>query len=180
MNNVEEFEQIIANYCGSRYAVAVDSCTNALYLSLLYCIQNNEIPDDKTIFLPKRTYHQVPRAIIRAGLKIKFEDHIWLSAYPLLPTRIYDSAVYFNKDIYIPDTLYCLSFNYRKSLPIGKGGMILVDKSKEKNWLDKERYNDYLYMTPEQASRGISLFEGLNKKYSYLDYPDLSKWEDFR
>ncbi len=32
---VEEFEKKIANYCGRKYAVAVGSCTDALYFSLL-------------------------------------------------------------------------------------------------------------------------------------------------
>ena len=36
-NNIDEFEKLIANYAGSKYAVAVDSCTNALFLSLKYC-----------------------------------------------------------------------------------------------------------------------------------------------
>ena len=31
---VRQFERRIAKYAGSKYAVAVDSCTNALFLSL--------------------------------------------------------------------------------------------------------------------------------------------------
>ena len=31
-DNVEFFETLVANYAGSKYAVAVDSCTNALFL----------------------------------------------------------------------------------------------------------------------------------------------------
>ena len=34
--NVKLFEKIIANYTGSKYCVAVDSCTNAIFLSLMY------------------------------------------------------------------------------------------------------------------------------------------------
>ena len=30
------FEQKIANFCGSPYAVSVDSCTNALFLCFYY------------------------------------------------------------------------------------------------------------------------------------------------
>ena len=35
-DNVDRFEEIIAEYAGSKYAVAVDSCTNALFLSMKY------------------------------------------------------------------------------------------------------------------------------------------------
>ena len=35
--NVETFEKLVADYSGSKYAVAVDSCTNAIFLSVKYC-----------------------------------------------------------------------------------------------------------------------------------------------
>ena len=33
---VDGFEKLISNFCGSKYAVALDSCTNGLFLSLYY------------------------------------------------------------------------------------------------------------------------------------------------
>ena len=33
---VDGFEKLIADFCGSKYAIALDSCTNALFLSLKY------------------------------------------------------------------------------------------------------------------------------------------------
>lgn len=39
---VSDFEQAIAEYAGSKYAVAVESCTAAIFLSLMY-VHNNGI-----------------------------------------------------------------------------------------------------------------------------------------
>ncbi len=44
--NIELFEELIANYAGSKYAVAVDSCTNALFLSAKYCKKNKIYDSD--------------------------------------------------------------------------------------------------------------------------------------
>ena len=35
-DNVSFFERLVARYAGSKYAVAVDSCSNALFLSMMY------------------------------------------------------------------------------------------------------------------------------------------------
>ena len=69
---------------------------------------------------------------------------------------------------------YCLSFHYAKHIPIGRGGMILTDSKKARDWfrimrndgrkeIPKEK--DFVrmlgfnaYMTPEQAARGLSLY----------------------
>ena len=49
---VKKFEDSVAEYTGSKYAVSVDSCTNALFLCLMYQkkLGNNEkviIPSNK-------------------------------------------------------------------------------------------------------------------------------------
>ena len=38
--NVDRFEEVIAEYAGSKYAIATDSCTNAIFL----CSNDNGIP----------------------------------------------------------------------------------------------------------------------------------------
>jgi dTDP-4-amino-4,6-dideoxygalactose transaminase len=82
--------------------------------------------------------------------------------------------------MYIPNTLQCLSFHTKKILSIGRGGMILTDDIDAVNWFRSSRhdgrssiyYNDltnngpdqlgwHMYMTPEQAVRGIDQFYGL-------------------
>ncbi len=69
----------------------------------------------------------------------------------------------------------CLSFHVRKQLPIGKGGMILTSDKDAVDWFKKARYEGRsekfykedkidslgwnMYMTPEQAARGLTLLQ---------------------
>ena len=91
---IDLFEQKIANFCGSPYAVSVDNCTNALFLCLKY------IDKPQTITIPNRTYVSVPNTILNAGYKVEFEDFEWSGNYLLRPLDIIDSAVRFKKDMY--------------------------------------------------------------------------------
>lgn len=173
---VDIFEKKIAQYAGSKYAVTVDCCTNALFLCLKYLKAN------KTITIPSRTWISVPCTIIHAGCKVNFEDIEWSGAYQLKPYPVYDGAVRMKKGMFKKNTFHCLSFHIRKHLPIGKGGMILTDDLNAYNWFRTVRYEgrsisedgiNYLpykddpiksmgwnmYMTPEQAARGLELFE---------------------
>ena len=192
---VEEFEKVIAEYAGAKYGVAVDSCCNALLLSCKYL-------KVKTVQIPKFTYPGVACAIINAGGKVTFRDTEWQGRYMLYPYNIYDSALRFRELMYVPETLYCLSFHAKKHLPIGRGGMILTDDKEARDWLRKARFDGRdqvpldkdnitmtgwnCYLTPEQAARGLTLFDiGRNKFYDDIDstkqsYPDLSKIEAYK
>ncbi len=70
---VKMFEEEVAEYTGAPYAVAVDSCTNALFL----CCKFFDV-DEVTI--PKETYLSVPQSIIHSGAKVVFEDRTWSGA----------------------------------------------------------------------------------------------------
>ena len=111
---VAAFEDKVAKYSGSKYAVSCDSCTNAMFMCLNY------LGAKGTIKLPKRTYLSVPGLVIHAGCKIKFDDFEWSGVYPLDPYPIIDGATRFTKGMYIPGTFHCLSFHIRKVLAIGK------------------------------------------------------------
>jgi len=167
---VDVFENTVANYAGSKYAVSVDNCTDAMFLCLKY------LKADGVITIPKRTYVSVPCTIINAGCKVKFEDQPWSGCYQLSPYNVYDSATRMKRNMYIQDSYYCLSFHRRKHIPIGKGGMILTNDKKAYEWFKVVRYegrhmdlmykDDYfeeigwnMYMTPEQAAKGLFLFE---------------------
>ena len=167
---VDLFEKTIASYSGSKYAVSVDNCTDAMFLCLKY------LKADGTITIPKRTYVSVPCTIINAGCKVRFEDKSWSGCYQLSPYDVYDSATRMKRNMYIQDSYYCVSFHRRKHIPIGKGGMILTNDKKAYEWFKIVRYegrhmdrmykDDYfdeigwnMYMTPEQASKGLFLFE---------------------
>ena len=187
------FEDAVAEYAGSNYAVAVESCTAALFLSLMYVGVKG-----KTISIPKYTYPSVPCSIIHAGGQLKFTSEKWEGVYELKPTRVIDGALRFTKGMYVHGTFHCLSFHVKKHLPIGRGGMILTDDWDAVKWLRKARFDGRnpvplkrdsftmlgwnMYMEPANAARGLQLLQALgDKKLRDLsvkeqEYADLSKF----
>ena len=186
---VDLFEKKIAKYTGSKYAVAVDCCTNAIFLSLKY------FDKKKKLILPKNTYISILSAITLANYKFSFKKKKWSGHYKLEPLPIYDSATRFTKNMYIKNSFTCLSFHHRKHLPIGRGGMILTDSKKAYEWFKKTRYDGrdlsvkyqddkfkvrgwHMYMTPEQAAFGIDLLKKFKDqkidKANYQSYKDIS------
>jgi dTDP-4-amino-4,6-dideoxygalactose transaminase len=188
---VDEFEKQIAEWAGSKYAVAVESGTAAIFLC---CVYRNV--KGKDVEIPKFTYPSVPCSIIHAGGKVKFSDEEWEGLYELKPFEIYDGALRFQAGMY-KGGFHCLSFHTKKLLPIGRGGMILTDSLYAYEWFKRARFDGRrevplqedtfdmlgwnMYMTPEQALRGIQLFSTIEQKgLADLDskeqgYPDLSK-----
>ena len=187
----------VAKYAGSKYAVAVDNCTNGMFMALKYLNAKG------TITLPKKTYLSVPGLVIHAGCQIKFEDFEWSGVYKLDPYPVVDGATRFTKDMYIPGTFHCLSFHIRKVLAIGKGGMILTDDKEAADWFRRARYEGRnnreahdsiddiwilgwnFYMPPEQAGYGIELFNKLPEKnddtggsWKYKDLSSYTAWSD--
>jgi dTDP-4-amino-4,6-dideoxygalactose transaminase len=188
---VENFEAAMAEFTGSRYAVAMESGSAAIFLSCVLCAV-------KDVTIPARTYISVPAAIIHAGGIVHFEDYAWSGAYPLLPYGITDSALRLRQGMYT-NGLVCLSFHMRKLLPIGRGGMVLTDDAAAADRLRKMRFDGRdgstpfmqdqvallgwnMYMLPEQAARGLQLLEGLRPDLPDLepDYPDLREMPVFR
>jgi hypothetical protein len=100
--------------------------------------------------------------------------------------------------MYIKNSLICLSFHAKKTLPIGRGGAILTDSKKAYEWFKCARFdgrhevaldNDTLafpgwnmYMTPEQAARGLELMQWIKDENigSVDPYQDLSKYEFYK
>lgn len=108
----EEFEERLADYTGAKYVVTVDNMSNALFLSLYYEHKIKNRTDD-TIVIPSRTYPSVPCEIIHAGLKVDFEiveGKTIKGAYQLKGSNVWDSALRFTADMYIPNTHMCISF----------------------------------------------------------------------
>lgn len=167
---VRMFEEEVAEYTGAPFAVAVDSCTNALFLCLKYIGV-----EETDIWIPSHTYLSVPMSIIHAGGNPKFDGRVWSGVYQLKPLWVFDAAKRFTSDMYVRGTFMCLSFHIKKMMPIGKGGMILCDSKKAVEWFKKARYEgrsekNYkddniqmlgwnMYMTPEQAARGLALMQ---------------------
>jgi dTDP-4-amino-4,6-dideoxygalactose transaminase len=187
---VDMFEKAVATYAGASYGVSVDSCTSALFLSMMYCnIKNREV------ILPAKTYISVPCSVIHAGGTPIFRNQNWSGLYQLRPFPIVDGALRFTKGMYVKNTLHCLSFHVKKHLKIGKGGMILTDDINAYKWLKLARYNgregeEYMnekfklvgwncYMTPEDAAKGLRIFKTLptvNKDIKN-EYQDLRKYK---
>ena len=189
------FEQKVAQYAGSKYAVSVDNCTNAMFLCLKYLGATGEIE------IPKHTYVSVPQAVIHAGCKPKFVDLEWTGLYQLKPYPIIDGATRFRANMYVPDTYHCLSFHAKKTLNIAKGGMILTNDENAVRWFKRARYEGRdikklyqeddietigwnMYMPPEQAAVGILKFDKLGKDNpdcgSSQKYHDVTKFKLFR
>lgn len=182
---VQMFEEEVAEYTGSPYAISVDSCTNAIFLCCKYL-------NVKEVTIPKKTYLSVPQSIIHAGGKVKFQDVEWEGIYQLEPYSLYDSAKRFTSNMYIPNTFMCLSFHIKKHLKIGKGGMILTDNKDAVEWFKKVRYegrsetkyiNDdiqmigwNMYMTPVEAAQGLMLMQNFPSFNDDLteEYKDLT------
>ena len=164
---VRMFEEEIAEYTGSPYAVSVDSCTNALFLVCKYL-------KVKKVTIPSQTYLSVPQSITHAGGEIIFdkraETNHWRGIYQLKP------------------------------YPIWEGGMILTDDIKAYNWFKKARYEGRsekyykddditfhgwnMYMTPQQAAHGLSMFQNYPEHMSDLGedngYRDLTEFTVFK
>jgi len=205
----EEFEQELGKYTGAKYAVTVDNMSNALFLALYYEANVSErIGHTTKIKIPSRTYPSVPCEIIHAGLKVDFEKvsgKTIKGAYQLKPSRVYDSALRFTADMYIPKTHMCVSFTGPyKHFKLSKGGAILTDDYDAYLWFKRARYSgrrecsyhddhfDMLgwnfYMMPELAARGLLLMnqfyntDGTKKHQEDLElpYPDLSKFKVYQ
>lgn len=194
---VQMFEEEVADYTGSKYAVSVDSCTNALFL----CCKYLNVSD---VTIPSKTYLSVPQSIIHSGGNVIFDKrestNNWTGIYQLKPYEIYDSAKRFTSNMYIPNTFMCLSFHIKKHLKISKGGMILTDDLEAVKWFKKARYEGRseklyheddidmlgwnMYMTPQQASHGLSLMQNMLKDNPDLDenngYRDLTEFSIFK
>ena len=192
---VDAFERKVATYAGSKFAVSVDNCTNAIFLCLKY------LKASGTVTVPEKTYVSVPQSILHAGCGLEFEDIEWSGTYQLKPYPIIDGATRFTKDMYIPDTYQCLSFHIKKILNIGKGGMILTDDPEAARWFKVARYEGRhigvpyhqdeielvgwnMYMPPEQAAKGIEIFENLSSENDDCGgswkYHDVSTFDIFK
>jgi dTDP-4-amino-4,6-dideoxygalactose transaminase len=196
----EDFEKALSDYTKAPYVITVDNQSNALFLCLMY-----ENVKDLEITIPSRTYPSVPCSIIHAGGKVNFlpvKGKTLKGAYQLSPTKVWDAALRFTHNMYIPNTHMCISFTGPyKHFKLSKGGAILTDNYEAYLWFKRARYSgrrecsyhddnfDMLgwnfYMMPELAARGLLL---MNQFYDSnntpktqedleLPYPDLSKFK---
>lgn len=191
---VSKFEREIAKFFGAPYAVAVDCCTHGLELCLRY--QNVE-----RFSTPVRTYVSVPMLAKKLNIELEWREEDWQNYYYLGGTNIIDAAVLWEESSYIHGTFMCVSFQYRKHLSLGRGGIILTDDADAANTLKKMSYDGrvdnipwreqnidtmgyHYYMTPETARLGLDkLPDAIKtppKKWTVNDWPDLTRMEIFK
>jgi len=175
---IDIFEKKVAKFAGSKYAVTTDCCSHGIFLSIKYLQSIGEITQETVITVPDRTYVSVPMQIKHAGVNVDFEDVQWSGLYNLKGTRIWDAAVRWTKGMYVGgNSLHVVSFQLKKRIPIGKGGIILTDDENAARWLKLASYDGrdlttpytdvnhvtipgyHMYMTPEDAARGIILMD---------------------
>ena len=191
---IKEFEDKIAEFYGSPYAVAVDCCTHSIEL----CLRYKEV---KKFTVPPNTYPSVPNLAQKIGIEFDWEEKEWKDYYYLGGTNIIDAAVYWKRDGYIPNSLMCLSFQFQKHLSLGRGGMILTDDKESKDELKKMSYDGrvpdspwrdqnistmgyHYYMTPETAQNGLDklpeAIETEPREWVVEDWPDLREMELYK
>jgi dTDP-4-amino-4,6-dideoxygalactose transaminase len=204
----DDFEKELGKYTNAPYVITLDNMSNALFLSLYYEKNITKTITGDTITIPNRTYPSVPCEIIHSGLKVDFDlvdGRTIKGAYQLKGSNVWDSALRFTADMYIPKSHMCVSFTGPyKHFKLSKGGAILTDNHDAYLWFKRARYSgrrecsyhddnlDMLgwnfYMMPELATRGMLLMnqfyniDGTKKRNEDLElpYPDLSKFEIYR
>jgi dTDP-4-amino-4,6-dideoxygalactose transaminase len=193
-DSVKQFENVVADFFGAPYGVAVDCCTHGLELCLRYTNAND-------ITIPARTYISVPFLAMKLNLNWEWRDENWKNCYVLGNTNIIDAAVLWEKNSYINNSFMCLSFQFQKHLSLGRGGMILTDNEDAAKELKKMSYDGrepnipwrtqnintvgyHYYMTPETAELGLNkLPEAMKtspRDWVLEDWPDLRNMEVFK
>lgn len=167
------FEQKIADFFGCAEAVVTDSCTHALEIALRFLPRPTE-----TVRVPCRTYVSVPMTLDKLGIAYELVDQDWTGWYELEPLPLIDAATWWEPRSYQPGKIMTLSFQFKKHLAIGRGGMLLLDdadmasamrravhdgrcRHREHAEDDISTLGFHYYMTPEDAARGIMLFDSV-------------------
>lgn len=190
---IADFEKEVAKFFDAPYAVAVDCCTHGLELCLRY-------KKAKKIIVPNRTYLSVPMLADKLNIEMEWYDKKWQDYY-YITDDIIDAAVFWEEGGYIPNTYMCISFQFRKHLSLGRGGIILFDKEEDFDILKRMSYDGrspdeswsvqniktigyHYYMTPETAELGLkklpAAIETPPKKWVYTDWPDLTEMDVFK
>jgi dTDP-4-amino-4,6-dideoxygalactose transaminase len=190
---VTEFENKIAEFFGSPYAIAVDSCTHGVELALRYTQVDH-------ITVPKHTYLSIPFLANKLWIDLFWKDENWVDYY-YLTDQVIDAAVLWKPNSYIPGTFMGVSFQYQKHLSLGRGGIILTDNKEAAVQLKKMSYDGRLpnipwrdqnidtigyhyYMTPETAQLGLDklpqAIQTPPRQWVVSDWPDLTQMNIFK
>lgn len=159
---VQDFEEAFCSYVGAKYGVAVNSATNAIFLSLLN--------KDVTCKIPTVIPPVVGNAILTSGNRIEFIDDVsWVGhSYTLHDFgdyKIIDSAQRVERNQFTEaNDNDLMIFSFYPTKPVGScdGGMI-VSNDKEK--IERLRSLAYNGMTTEKSNWDRKLIEPGYKFY---------------
>jgi dTDP-4-amino-4,6-dideoxygalactose transaminase len=192
-STVTFFENKIAEFFGSPYAIAVDSCTHGVELAL-------RLTKADHITVPTRTYLSIPFLADKLNIKRSWKEEDWVDYY-YITDRVVDAAVLWKPKSYIPNTFMAISFQYQKHLSLGRGGVILCDNLEEAKELKKMSYDGrhpaipwreqnidvvgyHYYMTPETAQLGLDKLPSAvlsePRQWTVNDWPDLTQMNIFK
>ena len=176
---VEEFEKIIAEYVGAKYACGVSSATNAIFLAM----QNKSI----TATIPSIIPPVVANAILTSGNKLKFKDDIdWVGDSYILHDfgsyKIIDSAQKLEKNQFINEAndQDLMIFSFYPTKPVGSldGGMVVSNDLEKIKWFKEATLNGMSY-SPNNWDRSIK-FPGwkmyLNSVQAHIAYKNFIKY----
>lgn len=174
----EEFEQKFAEYVGAHYAVFLNSCTSALFLSL----KALDIGEGDKIAVPSFTFTATAESIVHAGAKLYFVDidlhnfclnrkgdestkiknylpvHLMGNRSTFSKAIIYDSAHRIEKDDIKENdfALWCYSFYATKNMTTIQGGMVATNNKIYADWIRKARDHGLSKGTKERYKDGVS------------------------
>ena len=190
---IRDFEVEVASFFGAPFAVATDCCTHAVELCLRYT-------KAKKITVPKHTYISIPMLATKLLISLEWRDLDWRDYYNVTD-KVIDAAVLWRADSYVPQTFMCISFQFKKHLSLGRGGIILTDDLAAAKELKKMSYDGrtpdtpwasqnidtmgyHYYMTPETAEMGSAKLPHAiatkPKQWTTSDWPDLTKMDIFK
>lgn len=183
-----DFESAVAKFTGAPYCVSTDCCSHAIEIAFRLA-HNNE-----PVSFPAKTYLSVLMTMHKVGVEYSLEDRSWRDYYEFAGSRIWDCARYFQRDMYVANTVQCVSFGRTKPLELGRGGCILTDDKELYQRASRMRYDGrdifqysrwveqpefevgyHYYMKPEDCVQGLNLLA--EQKFTpqldkYFDYPD--------
>ena len=157
---VIQYEKEIANYVGAKYACAVNSATNAIFLTMVM----EKYMNPRVIKIPSIIPPVVANAIITSGNKVEFTDDVeWVGdSYVLHKFRTYkvvDSAQKLERNQFTkecnPNDLMMFSHYPTKPLGGADGGVIVTDDYKKYKWFKQAVLNGTTF-ADNNWERGIS------------------------
>jgi len=133
--HIDFFEEELAEYTGSRYAVVTDCCTHAIELAL----RHDRVAEP--VNFSAYTYLSVLMVFHNLRIPYTLNDEKWVKHYDFHGTRIRDSARHLSENMYESGTITCVSFGRGKPLDIGIGGALLLDDYNAYQEIRKQRYD---------------------------------------